>query len=88
VKFSPFLENRLAVSTSENFGIVGTGRQHILDVSISYDGFFGHFGSVWRQLKMKNASSFFASTCDFRHGGLVFADSMFNNCGRDIVSGG
>lgn len=34
VKFSPFLENRLAVSTSENFGIVGTGRQHILDVSI------------------------------------------------------
>jgi peroxin-7 len=33
VKFSPFLENRLAVSTSENFGIVGTGRQHILDVT-------------------------------------------------------
>jgi hypothetical protein len=43
VKFSPFLENRLAVSTSENFGIVGTGRQHILDVSISYDGIFWSF---------------------------------------------
>lgn len=35
VKFSPFLENRIAVATSQNFGIIGTGRQHILDVSFA-----------------------------------------------------
>lgn len=29
------------MSTSENFGIVGTGRQHILDVSVSYDELLG-----------------------------------------------
>jgi hypothetical protein len=87
VKFSPFLENRLAVSTSENFGIVGTGRQHILDVSISYDGIFWSFWFCLEATEVEECS-FFASTCDFRHGGLVFADSMFNNCGRDIVSGG
>ena len=43
VKFSPFVENRIAVSTSENFGIVGTGRQYILDVSVTYDEFLGQF---------------------------------------------
>uniref|UniRef100_A0A7S0V849 Peroxin-7 n=1 Tax=Polytomella parva TaxID=51329 RepID=A0A7S0V849_9CHLO len=31
VKFSPFLENRLAVATAQNFGIIGNGRLHILD---------------------------------------------------------
>lgn len=33
VKFSPFLENRIAVSTAQNFGIIGNGKQHIFDVS-------------------------------------------------------
>lgn len=33
VKFSPFLENRLAVPTSQNFGMVGNGRQYILDLT-------------------------------------------------------
>lgn len=33
VKFSPFLEGRLAVSTSQNFGIIGNGKQMIFDLS-------------------------------------------------------
>lgn len=33
VKFSPYNEGRLAVSTAQNFGIIGNGRQYILDVS-------------------------------------------------------
>jgi len=33
VKFSPFLEQRIAVATSQNFGIIGNGRQHVFDVS-------------------------------------------------------
>jgi hypothetical protein len=32
-KFSPFVENRLAVATAQNFGIIGNGRLHILEVS-------------------------------------------------------
>lgn len=35
VKFSPYLENRIAVATAQNFGIVGNGRQHVFDVSAS-----------------------------------------------------
>lgn len=31
-KFSPFVENRLAVATAQNFGIIGNGRLHILEV--------------------------------------------------------
>ena len=34
VKFSPFLEQRFAASTAQNFGIIGNGRQHIFDVSV------------------------------------------------------
>lgn len=32
-KFSPFVENRVAVATAQNFGIIGNGRLHILEVS-------------------------------------------------------
>lgn len=32
VKFSPFIEGRLAVATAQNFGIIGNGRLHILEV--------------------------------------------------------
>ncbi|KAL2938830.1 Peroxisome biogenesis protein 7 [Bienertia sinuspersici] len=35
VKFSPFYEHRLAVATSQNFGILGNGRLHVLDLSPS-----------------------------------------------------
>lgn len=35
VRFSPFAESRLAVATSQNFGIIGNGRQHVLEVSNS-----------------------------------------------------
>jgi peroxin-7 len=31
-KFSPFVDNRLAVATAQNFGIIGNGRLHILEV--------------------------------------------------------
>lgn len=33
VKFSPFYESRIAVGTAQNFGIVGNGRLHILQIS-------------------------------------------------------
>ncbi|CAL9015656.1 unnamed protein product [Prunus brigantina] len=33
VKFSPFYESRLAVATSQNFGILGNGRLHVIDLS-------------------------------------------------------
>merc|ERR1719443_749152 len=33
VKFSPYHEGRLAVATAQNFGIIGNGRQHVLDVA-------------------------------------------------------
>jgi len=29
--FSPFHENRIAVATAQNFGIIGNGRQHVLE---------------------------------------------------------
>ena len=32
VKFSPFHDNRLAVATAQNFGIIGNGRQHVFEV--------------------------------------------------------
>ena len=34
VKFSPFHDGRLAVATSQNFGIIGNGRQYVLQVLI------------------------------------------------------
>ncbi|RYR36166.1 hypothetical protein Ahy_A10g051197 isoform A [Arachis hypogaea] len=33
VKFSPFYEDRLAVATAQNFGILGNGRLHVLSLS-------------------------------------------------------
>eukprot|EP00878_Enallax_costatus_P020020 GHUV01021148.1.p1 GENE.GHUV01021148.1~~GHUV01021148.1.p1 ORF type:complete len:123 (+),score=33.70 GHUV01021148.1:193-561(+) len=33
VKFSPFIESRLAVATAQNFGIIGNGRLHILEMT-------------------------------------------------------
>ena len=32
VKYSPFESNKLAVATAQHFGIVGNGRQYILNV--------------------------------------------------------
>ena len=32
VEFSPFLQNRLAVATAQYYGIIGNGRQHVLDL--------------------------------------------------------
>lgn len=33
VKYSPFFDNRLAVASSSNFGLVGNGRLHILELT-------------------------------------------------------
>ena len=33
VKFSPYNEGRIAVASAQNFGIIGNGRQYVLDVS-------------------------------------------------------
>ena len=33
VKYSPFFDSRLAVTTSANFGLVGNGRLHILGLT-------------------------------------------------------
>ena len=33
VKFSPYNEGRIAVATAQNFGIIGNGRQYVLDVT-------------------------------------------------------
>ena len=35
VKFSPFQDGRLAVATSQNFGIIGNGRQYVLQASLT-----------------------------------------------------
>lgn len=35
VKFSPFEEGRLAVATAQNFGIIGNGRQYVLQVILT-----------------------------------------------------
>jgi peroxin-7 len=32
VEFSPFYEQRIAIATSQYFGIIGNGRQYILDM--------------------------------------------------------
>lgn len=33
VKYSPFFDNRLAVASSSNFGLVGNGRLFILELT-------------------------------------------------------
>lgn len=35
VKFSPFEDGRIAVATSQNFGIIGNGRQYVLQVKVN-----------------------------------------------------
>ncbi|KAG2383931.1 hypothetical protein LR48_Vigan10g266700 [Vigna angularis] len=57
VKFSPFYENRLAVATAQNFGILGNGRLHVLILSLdpslpiaelaSYDTADGVYDVAW-----------------------------------------
>lgn len=34
VKFSPFVNGRLAVASAQNFGIIGNGRCSVLEVSL------------------------------------------------------
>lgn len=33
VKFSPFEQGKVAVATAQNFGIIGNGKQYVLQVS-------------------------------------------------------
>lgn len=33
VKYSPFFDNRLAVASAANFGLVGNGRLYVLDLT-------------------------------------------------------
>ncbi|KAL5151085.1 Peroxisome biogenesis protein 7 [Glycine soja] len=59
VKFSPFYENRLAVATAQNFGILGNGRLHVLDLSpepslpiselVAYDTADGIYDVAWSE---------------------------------------
>jgi peroxin-7 len=56
VKFSPFLESRLAVATSQNFGIIGSGRQYVLDLTpngfvpvCSFDTPDGLYDCTWSE---------------------------------------
>jgi peroxin-7 len=34
IKFSPFEDGKLAVATSQNFGIIGNGKQYVLQVRV------------------------------------------------------
>ena len=34
VKFSPFEDGRIAIATAQNFGIIGNGRQYVVQVGI------------------------------------------------------
>lgn len=56
VQFSPFLENRLAVSTAQNFGIIGNGRQYVLELTpngiqelASFDTADGLYDCAWSE---------------------------------------
>ncbi|KAF7803324.1 peroxisome biogenesis protein 7 [Senna tora] len=59
VKFSPFYENRVAVATAQNFGILGNGRVHVLDLSpnpgqpiselVAYDTADGVYDVAWSE---------------------------------------
>lgn len=35
VRFSPYVEGRIAVGTAQNFGIIGNGKQHVYQASSS-----------------------------------------------------
>lgn len=56
VKFSPFVETRLAVATAQNFGIIGNGRQYVLELTpqgivetIAYDTADGLYDCTWSE---------------------------------------
>lgn len=57
VKFSPFREQRLAVATAQNFGIIGNGRVHVLDAAppgglvevAAYDTLDGVYDVAWSE---------------------------------------
>ena len=57
VEFSPFEENKLAVSTAQHFGIIGNGKQYILEVTpggairelFSYDTRDGVYDCSWSE---------------------------------------
>lgn len=56
VRFSPFVESRLAVATSQNFGIIGNGRLHILELGpggigegVSFDTSDGLYDVCWSE---------------------------------------
>jgi len=46
VKFSPFEEGRIAVATAQNFGIIGNGRQYVLQVS----GYAPHYRTAMHDI--------------------------------------
>ncbi|KAK8970278.1 Peroxisome biogenesis protein 7 [Platanthera guangdongensis] len=57
VRFSPFYENRLLVATAQNFGILGNGRLHIIDLNpaggiselCSFDTADGIYDCAWSE---------------------------------------
>ncbi|KAL1212821.1 Peroxisome biogenesis protein 7 [Cardamine amara subsp. amara] len=58
VKFSPFYESRLAVATAQNFGILGNGRIHVLELapgapgvteSVAYDTADAVYDVCWSE---------------------------------------
>lgn len=55
VKFSPFYENQLAVATAQNFGILGNGRVHVLQLGptvterASFDTADGVYDLCWSE---------------------------------------
>ncbi|KIY95151.1 peroxin-7 [Monoraphidium neglectum] len=56
VKFSPFVESRLAVATAQNFGIIGNGRLHVLESTpaglveaAAFDTADGLYDVVWSE---------------------------------------
>lgn len=57
VKFSPFYENQIAVATAQNFGILGNGRVHILQLTpngpiseiAAYDTADGVYDVCWSE---------------------------------------
>eukprot|EP00897_Mesotaenium_endlicherianum_P010692 jgi/Mesen1/9651/ME000671S09013 len=56
VRFSPFVENRLAVATAQNFGIIGNGRQHVLELTpagiverVAFDTADGLYDCAWSE---------------------------------------
>lgn len=55
MKFSPFYENQIAVATAQNFGILGNGRLHVLQLGptiterVSFDTADGVYDLCWSE---------------------------------------